>query len=101
MSRREWPPGEVAAEPFLARPAPSPSPAPAPAKKQKPAQTQCRGTGRQCCCNTPPPRWRYADDWCDVFHRGFIDGLTRICRAVDDPVVWAAAHTLSARGGDD
>jgi hypothetical protein len=46
---------------------------------------QCRPTG---------------DVFRDGFARGFVDGLRLLCREVDDPAVWTAAHHLSAGGGD-
>jgi hypothetical protein len=48
------------------------------------------------------PRWPYADDWHDVFERGFVDALRLLCRECPDAAVWTAAHTLSAgMGGDE
>lgn len=51
---------------------------------------------RQCRCNTPP-RWRYADSWCDVFRRGAVDALRQASREIDDPDVWVVLAELSER----
>jgi hypothetical protein len=52
---------------------------------------------RQCRCNAPVERWRYADAWREGFRRSALDALRQAQSRIEDTDTWLTLAQLADR----